>query len=38
VRVRTRTPIDLELWDANHEAPLFRRVFGRRLDLVVTRP
>lgn len=31
--LRARPPIDLELWDAAREGPLFRRVFGRRLEL-----
>jgi exopolyphosphatase/guanosine-5'-triphosphate,3'-diphosphate pyrophosphatase len=34
LRVRTAGPVDLEAWDVRREAPLFRRVFGRRLDLV----
>ncbi len=38
VRVQARQPVDLELWDAQHEVPLFRRVFGKRLDMLVTRP
>jgi exopolyphosphatase/guanosine-5'-triphosphate,3'-diphosphate pyrophosphatase len=29
--------LDLELWDAQHELPLFRRVFGRRLEIVTRR-
>jgi exopolyphosphatase / guanosine-5'-triphosphate,3'-diphosphate pyrophosphatase len=33
VRLSSRTPIDLELWDAEHELPLFREVFGRSLVL-----
>ena len=33
VRLSSRTPIDLELWDAEHELPLFREVFGRALVL-----
>ncbi|MHB1844721.1 MAG: Ppx/GppA phosphatase family protein [Deltaproteobacteria bacterium] len=37
VRLRTRSPCDLELWDAEHEAALFRRVFARRLEIKVTR-
>ncbi len=37
VKVRARSPVDLELWDAQHEVPLFRRVFGKRLDMTVTR-
>jgi exopolyphosphatase/guanosine-5'-triphosphate,3'-diphosphate pyrophosphatase len=31
VRLKVRAPVDLELWDVAHEAPLFRKVFGRRL-------
>jgi exopolyphosphatase/guanosine-5'-triphosphate,3'-diphosphate pyrophosphatase len=31
VRLFTKAPADLELWDVAHEAPLFRQVFGRRL-------
>ena len=31
--ISARGPIDLELWDAEREAALFRRVFGRRLVL-----
>jgi exopolyphosphatase/guanosine-5'-triphosphate,3'-diphosphate pyrophosphatase len=31
LRLKTRTHVDLELWDSAHEAPLFRRVFGRKL-------
>jgi exopolyphosphatase/guanosine-5'-triphosphate,3'-diphosphate pyrophosphatase len=37
VRLVARQPVDLELWDAQHEAALFRKVFARRLDMVVTR-
>jgi exopolyphosphatase/guanosine-5'-triphosphate,3'-diphosphate pyrophosphatase len=37
VRLKAKGALDLELWDAQHEAALFRRVFGRRLDLNVTR-
>jgi exopolyphosphatase/guanosine-5'-triphosphate,3'-diphosphate pyrophosphatase len=33
VTLRSRHAIDLELWDAEREAPLFRQVFGRRLEL-----
>ncbi|MGC4001493.1 MAG: Ppx/GppA phosphatase family protein [Anaeromyxobacter sp.] len=29
----TRTPLDLELWDAAREAKLFRAIFGRRLEV-----
>ena len=35
--LRSRQPIDLEIWDAEREAALFRQVFGRRLDLVTRR-
>ena len=38
VKLRARSPLDLELWDATHEAALFRRVFGRKLLLQVMRP
>jgi exopolyphosphatase/guanosine-5'-triphosphate,3'-diphosphate pyrophosphatase len=27
-----KAPVDLELWDLEHEAALFRRVFGRKLE------
>ena len=33
LELRARHPIDLELWDAGREGPLFRKVFGRRLEL-----
>jgi exopolyphosphatase/guanosine-5'-triphosphate,3'-diphosphate pyrophosphatase len=33
VTLRSRQPLDLELWDAGREAALFRQVFGARLDL-----
>jgi exopolyphosphatase/guanosine-5'-triphosphate,3'-diphosphate pyrophosphatase len=33
LHLRRRAPVDLEIWDAEHEAVLFRRVFGRRLEL-----
>jgi len=35
--LRARAPIDLEVWDAEREGPLFRKVFGRRLELSVGR-
>jgi len=35
LKVKTKAPVDLELWDVAHEAPLFRRVFGRRLRVEV---
>jgi exopolyphosphatase/guanosine-5'-triphosphate,3'-diphosphate pyrophosphatase len=31
LKLKTRTHADLELWDSSHEAPLFKRVFGRKL-------
>jgi exopolyphosphatase/guanosine-5'-triphosphate,3'-diphosphate pyrophosphatase len=37
LKLRARSPLDLELWDATHEAGLFRRVFGRRLQFQVLR-
>jgi exopolyphosphatase/guanosine-5'-triphosphate,3'-diphosphate pyrophosphatase len=37
VRLSAKQPVDLELWDAQHEVPLFRMVFGKRLDMTVTR-
>ena len=37
VKLRARHPVDLELWDAAHEAALFRRVFGRKLIVQVVR-
>jgi exopolyphosphatase/guanosine-5'-triphosphate,3'-diphosphate pyrophosphatase len=37
IRLRARAPADLELWDAQNEAALFRRVFRRRLDLSASR-
>ena len=33
VRLSSRAPIDLELWDAAHEAATFRRIFRRALQL-----
>jgi exopolyphosphatase/guanosine-5'-triphosphate,3'-diphosphate pyrophosphatase len=35
--LRSRHPVDLEIWDAEREAALFRQVFGRRLELSVGR-
>jgi hypothetical protein len=37
VKLRARSPVDLELWDTTHEAGLFRRVFGRKLLMQVMR-
>jgi exopolyphosphatase/guanosine-5'-triphosphate,3'-diphosphate pyrophosphatase len=31
LRLHSREPVDLEIWDAAHEAPLFRRVFRKTL-------
>jgi exopolyphosphatase / guanosine-5'-triphosphate,3'-diphosphate pyrophosphatase len=31
LKLRSRSPIDLELWDAEREAELFRHVFARRV-------
>jgi exopolyphosphatase / guanosine-5'-triphosphate,3'-diphosphate pyrophosphatase len=35
LHLHARTPLDLEVWDVAHEAPLFRRALGRRLRWVV---
>jgi hypothetical protein len=37
VKLRTRGPADLELWDAEREARFFHEVFRRRVELVVRR-
>ena len=37
VSLVSRHPVDLEIWDAQREAALFRQVFGKRLDLAATR-
>ncbi|HYX91211.1 MAG TPA: HD domain-containing protein, partial [Myxococcaceae bacterium] len=37
LNLRVRAPADLELWDAQHEAGLFRRVFGKPLEFVARR-
>jgi exopolyphosphatase/guanosine-5'-triphosphate,3'-diphosphate pyrophosphatase len=37
LRVRATQPVDLELWDAQHEVPVFRRILGKRLELQVSR-
>ncbi len=34
--LKTRSHADLELWDSSHEAPLFQRVFGRKLQVRVS--
>jgi exopolyphosphatase/guanosine-5'-triphosphate,3'-diphosphate pyrophosphatase len=31
MRLGSRTAVDLELWDAEREAPLFRQILGKRL-------
>lgn len=35
VRLGSRSPLDLELWDLQHEERLFRQVFGKPLELHV---
>jgi exopolyphosphatase/guanosine-5'-triphosphate,3'-diphosphate pyrophosphatase len=37
LRLRTRGPADLELWDVQHEARFFREVFRRRLEVAARR-
>ena len=37
LKVAARGPLDLELWDAEREAPLFRRVFSRQLSVAALR-
>ncbi len=37
VKVRTRAPIDLELWDVDRESSYFRAAMGRRLEVVAAR-
>jgi len=37
LRLAAAAPVDLELWDARREARLFRRVFGRRLEIAARR-
>jgi exopolyphosphatase/guanosine-5'-triphosphate,3'-diphosphate pyrophosphatase len=37
VTVKTRTPVDLELWNVSQETPLFREVFGKGLQINVQR-
>jgi exopolyphosphatase/guanosine-5'-triphosphate,3'-diphosphate pyrophosphatase len=37
VTVKTRTPVDLELWNVSHETTLFREVFGKSLQINVQR-
>ena len=35
--VRARAAADLELWDLEHEADLFKRVFGKKLEPSLSR-
>lgn len=37
LRLATRAPADLELWDVRREAALFREVFRKRIDVAVRR-
>lgn len=37
LRLRARGALDLELWDAEREAPLFQKVFSRRLAVIARR-
>lgn len=37
LRLSTKGPVDLELWDVEHELALFRRVFGVKLELATGR-
>ncbi len=37
VRLKANAPVDLELWDVEHEQRLFREVFGKRLAFHVER-
>ena len=37
VTLQSRHPVDLELWDAQREAALFRQVFGKRLQMGASR-
>jgi exopolyphosphatase/guanosine-5'-triphosphate,3'-diphosphate pyrophosphatase len=37
LHLKARQPVDLELWNVEHETLLFRRVFGKRLVLHVSR-
>jgi exopolyphosphatase/guanosine-5'-triphosphate,3'-diphosphate pyrophosphatase len=37
LRLGSRAPVDLELWDVEHELALFRRVFGRKLEIGASR-
>ncbi len=37
LKLKSKHPVDLELWDAAHEQPLFREVFGRTLQVLAER-
>lgn len=37
LQLRTRGPVDLELWDAERETALFRRIVGRRINFSESR-
>lgn len=37
VTLYSKVPLDLELWDAAHEAPLFQKVFGRKIGFTVVK-
>jgi exopolyphosphatase/guanosine-5'-triphosphate,3'-diphosphate pyrophosphatase len=37
LRLRARAPLDLELWDVEREAALFRQVFRRRVEVLTSR-
>ena len=37
IKLHARTPVDLEIWDVEHEVPIFRDVFGRGLQLQVVK-
>ncbi len=38
LRLQSKSPLDLELWDAEREAPFFRETFGKDLVFKVERP
>src|SRR5262249_23101570 len=37
LRVQARAPVDLEVWDLEHEMALFQRVMGKRLNVQVVK-
>ncbi len=37
LRLRTRAPTDLEMWDVARETRFFREVFRRRLEVIARR-